>query len=104
MDEPSFEERIDRLHLAQELVRDELEQLARAEAGDHRAILWRLGKVARSHQEQANDLLVTMLDGSAPEDLLQEAEGLAGFFNGAVEQTEALLTAGPGVRLRKGGA
>ena len=96
MDDPSFEETIDRLRLGQELVRDELEQLARAEAGDHRATLWRLGRMARSHQEQANDLLVTMLDGSAPEDLLRAAEELAGFFNGAVEQIEAMLTAGPG--------
>ncbi len=96
MDDPSFEETIDRLRLGQELVRDELEQLARAEAGDHRATLWRLGKVARSHQEQANDLLVTMLDQSAPEDLLRAVEELAGFFNGAVDQIEALLTAGPG--------
>ena len=95
MDDPSFEETIDRLRLGQELVRDELEQLARAEAGDHRATLWRLGKVARAHQEQANDLLVTMLDERAPEDLLWVAEGLAGFFNGAVDQIEAMLTAGP---------
>ncbi len=95
MDDPSFDEMIDRLCLGQELVRDETERVARAEPGDHRADLWRLGNVARSHQEQAHTLLVTMLDQSAPEDLLQRAEALAGFFNEAVEQIEVMLGADP---------
>jgi hypothetical protein len=96
MDDLSFEEMVDRLRLAQELVRDETERLTQAEPGDHRASLWRLGKVARNHQEQANDLLVSMLDQSAPENLLQEAEGLAGFFNSAVSRIEAMLGSGRG--------
>ena len=96
MDDPSFDEMIDRLRLGQELVREETERVARAGLGDHRATLWRLGKVTRSHQEQADTLLVTMLDQSAPEDLLQRAEALAGFFNEAVEQIEAMLGVGLG--------
>ena len=40
MDDPSFDEMIDRLRLGQELVREETERVARAGLGDHRAALW----------------------------------------------------------------
>jgi hypothetical protein len=92
----TFKELIDRLQLAQELVHAELEQLAQAEPGDHRAALWLLSKVARTHQDEATSMLVTMFDQSAPEDLLTSAELLAGFFNGAVRQIDATLRAGWG--------
>jgi hypothetical protein len=90
----TFTDCLDRLRLAQELVRDETEQLAQATSGDHRPTLWWLRKIAQDHQNQANALLIAMLDRSAPEDMLEEAEEIAGFFNDAVGRIETLLVVG----------
>ncbi|EYD73835.1 hypothetical protein Rumeso_04608 [Rubellimicrobium mesophilum DSM 19309] len=53
--------------------------------------LWRLGELARSFQQQARLLLVTMAREDASESSQQEAEELIDLFGCILNQAEAML-------------
>ncbi len=88
--EQSFGERLSTLRRAHYFLRQEMESLARY-APIEVGALRRLRDMARSFQEQAHSLLVTMAYEEASEALQEEAEDLVRAFNEAVSQIEAML-------------
>lgn len=86
----SFSETVSALRGAHDFLQHEIDGLARPGPKDGEA-LRRLRDMARSFQEQAHSLLVTMVYEEAPEALQDEAEDLVGAFSKAVRQIEAMI-------------
>ena len=88
--EQSFGDRLSTLRGAHHFLRQETESLARYGRIETEA-LRRLRDMARSFQEQAHSLLVTMAYEGAPEALQEEAEALVRAFSEALRQLETML-------------
>ena len=86
----SLSETVNTLRGAHSFLQHEMNCLARPGAMDAEA-LGRLRDMARSFQEQAHSLLVTMVYEESPEALQDEAEDLVSAFSKAVRQIEAML-------------
>ncbi len=86
-----FRQMLDTLHEAQEPVRSEVEKLARVPVDP--AALLRLEEAARSFQEQAHSLLVSMHFQDAEPALVVEAEALVSFFGEVLSQIGAVRAA-----------
>lgn len=93
--EPLFQEMIDTLRGARQAVGSELEALAAAQYVDRRSLVVLDGSV-RGFAAQADALVVMMTERDAPDDLVDAAEELVDFFQGARERIETMLTLGHG--------
>ena len=86
-----FNETIETLRKAEEVLRNEVEWRDKAGAIDSRN-LWRLREAARSFQARAHSVLVTMLFyPDTPEVPRREVEDLVDKFSDIVDQLEAML-------------
>ena len=91
--DPTLTRTIDTLRTAQDALRSEMEVWSLARTVDE-ARLGHLREAARSFQEQAHSVLVTMAYQDTPEALQEEVEALVSGFGEVVGQIEAVLATG----------
>ena len=91
--DPTLTQTIDTLRTAQEALRSEMEVWALASILDE-ARLGHLRETARSFQQQAHSVLVTMAYQDTPEALQEEVEALVSGFSEVLGQIEAVLVTG----------